>query len=96
MLGQLDFGGADVGPPQECCRYRFGERAGDAITRAIELAGLTPADIDHLNAHATGTTFGDRAEARAIRNALGDHNPASMPPRRRWARWAPPERGRPS
>ncbi len=53
-----------------------GERAGDAITRAIELAGLTPADIDHINAHATGTTFGDLAEARAIRNALGNHTPA--------------------
>ena len=53
-----------------------GERAGDAITRAIELAGLTPADIDHINAHATGTIFGDLAEARAIRNALGGHTPA--------------------
>ena len=58
-----------------------GERAGDAITRAIELAGLTPADIDHINAHATGTTFGDLAEARAIRNALGDHTPAVYAPK---------------
>ncbi len=58
-----------------------GERAGDAITRAIELAGLTPADIDHINAHATGTIFGDLAEARAIRNALGDHTPAVYAPK---------------
>jgi beta-ketoacyl ACP synthase len=53
-----------------------GERAGDAITRAIELAGLTSTDIDHINAHATGTTVGDLAEARAIRRALGNHMPA--------------------
>lgn len=51
-----------------------GERAGDAIARAIELAGLTPTDIDHVNAHATGTVHGDLAEARAIRRALGDHD----------------------
>jgi beta-ketoacyl ACP synthase len=58
-----------------------GERAGDAITRAIELAGLTPADIDHVNAHATGTVFGDLAEAHAIRNALGNHSPAVYAPK---------------
>jgi beta-ketoacyl ACP synthase len=57
-----------------------GERASEAITRAIELAGLTPADIDHVNAHATGTKF-DVAEARAIRRALGDHNPAVYAPK---------------
>jgi beta-ketoacyl ACP synthase len=57
-----------------------GEQAGEAITRAIQLAGLTPADIDHVNAHATGTTF-DVAEARAIRRALGDHNPAVYAPK---------------
>ena len=58
-----------------------GERAGDAIARAIELAGLTPADIHHINAHATGTTFGDLAEARAIHRALGDHTPAVYAPK---------------
>jgi len=58
-----------------------GERAGDAITRAIQLAGLTPADIGLVNAHATGTTSGDLAEARAIRNALGSHTPAVYAPK---------------
>ncbi|MGE2689029.1 KasA/KasB family beta-ketoacyl-ACP synthase [Mycolicibacterium pulveris] len=53
-----------------------GERAGDAISRAIEVAGLAPTDIDHINAHACGTRVGDLAEARAIRRALGAHNPA--------------------
>jgi beta-ketoacyl ACP synthase len=58
-----------------------GERAGDAITRAIELAGLIPAEIDHVNAHAAGTSFGDPAEARAIRNALGGHHPPVYAPK---------------
>jgi len=58
-----------------------GERAGDAISRAISLAGVTPTDIDHINAHATGTTFGDLAEAKAIRRALGDHSAAVYAPK---------------
>jgi beta-ketoacyl ACP synthase len=48
-----------------------GERAGHAMTRAVELAGLTPGDIDHVNAHATGTRVGDVAEAKAINRAVG-------------------------
>ncbi len=58
-----------------------GERAGDAIVRAVDLAGLTPADIGHVNAHATGTTIGDLAEANAIRWAFGDHSPAIYAPK---------------
>jgi beta-ketoacyl ACP synthase len=58
-----------------------GERAGHAITRAIQLAGLTPTDIDHVNAHATGTTLGDVAEAKAIKLALGAHTPAVCAPK---------------
>jgi beta-ketoacyl ACP synthase len=50
-----------------------GERAGHAMTRSIELAGLTPSDIDHVNAHATGTSVGDVAEGKAINRALGPH-----------------------
>ncbi|OBK15893.1 KasA/KasB family beta-ketoacyl-ACP synthase [Mycobacterium asiaticum] len=58
-----------------------GQRAGDAISRAVDLAGLTPVDIDHINAHATGTKSGDLAEARAIRRALGSHTPAVYAPK---------------
>jgi len=58
-----------------------GERAGHAISRAVQLAGLQPADIDHINAHATGTSVGDVAEGRAINNAMGSHRPAVYAPK---------------
>ncbi|OBK52388.1 3-oxoacyl-ACP synthase KasB [Mycobacterium sp. 1081908.1] len=58
-----------------------GERAGHAMTRAIQLADLTPGDIDHINAHATGTQVGDLAEGRAINNALRGHKPAVYAPK---------------
>jgi beta-ketoacyl ACP synthase len=58
-----------------------GERAGHAMTRAIQLADLSPSDIDHVNAHATGTQVGDVAEGRAINNALGSNKPAVYAPK---------------
>jgi 3-oxoacyl-[acyl-carrier-protein] synthase II len=48
-----------------------GRGAARAITFALEEAGLTAADIVHVNAHATSTPQGDIAEAVAIRRALG-------------------------
>jgi beta-ketoacyl ACP synthase len=58
-----------------------GLRAGHAITRSIQLAGLSPNDIGHINAHATGTQVGDLAEGKAINNALGGHKPAVYAPK---------------
>jgi beta-ketoacyl ACP synthase len=58
-----------------------GNQAGHAMTRAIQLAGLSPSDIDHVNAHATGTSVGDVAEGKAINNALGKNRPAVYAPK---------------
>ncbi|HEY4633809.1 MAG TPA: beta-ketoacyl-ACP synthase II [Candidatus Limnocylindrales bacterium] len=43
-----------------------------AARRALEKAGLSPDDIDHVNAHATSTPEGDKAELQAIRTVFGD------------------------
>jgi meromycolic acid 3-oxoacyl-[acyl-carrier protein] synthase I len=50
-----------------------GLRAGHAMKRAMETAGLDPKDINHVNAHATSTSIGDTAEANAIRVAGVEH-----------------------
>ncbi|MGI5236842.1 beta-ketoacyl-[acyl-carrier-protein] synthase family protein [Dactylosporangium sp. CA-139066] len=44
-----------------------------AIEKAVRDAGLTAADVGHVNCHATSTVVGDVGEAQAIRRALGDH-----------------------
>jgi 3-oxoacyl-[acyl-carrier-protein] synthase II len=43
-----------------------------AILGAVADAGLTPADIAHVNCHATSTVVGDVGEAAAIAQALGN------------------------
>jgi 3-oxoacyl-[acyl-carrier-protein] synthase II len=42
-------------------------------------AGLTPADVVHVNAHATGTPLGDVLESEAIGEAIGQHPVLTAP-----------------
>ena len=49
-----------------------GESAADAMELALREAGLTPADVDYINAHGTSTPLGDLAELRAIKAVFGD------------------------
>jgi beta-ketoacyl ACP synthase len=57
------------------------EQEAHAITRAIELAGLSAGDIDVINAHAAGTVDGDRVEATALQKVFGAHRPAVYAPK---------------
>jgi 3-oxoacyl-[acyl-carrier-protein] synthase II len=42
-----------------------------AMEKALDEARVTPAELDHVNAHGTSTPFNDRTEAAAIREVLG-------------------------
>lgn len=48
-----------------------GSGARRAMHQALLQAGVTPEDIDHINAHATSTQVGDRSELAAIRGLFG-------------------------
>ncbi len=49
-----------------------------AMQRALDDAGVTPADIDYINAHATSTLQGDAFEADALTQLFGNlHTPVS-------------------
>ena len=50
-----------------------------AMAKAVADAGLSPADIDHVNCHATSTVAGDVGEAVAVRKALGEHPVLTAP-----------------
>ena len=43
-----------------------------AMQNALRDAGVTPAELHYINAHATSTPLGDKAETIAIKGALGD------------------------
>ncbi|OAB45149.1 beta-ketoacyl-[acyl-carrier-protein] synthase II [Paenibacillus antarcticus] len=40
---------------------------------ALRTAGISPEDVDYINAHGTSTGVGDKSETKAIKMALGDH-----------------------
>ena len=50
-----------------------GSGAAKAMEYAIADAGMTPEDIDYINAHGTATHHNDLFETKAIKLALGDH-----------------------
>jgi 3-oxoacyl-[acyl-carrier-protein] synthase II len=50
-----------------------GEGVRSVMERALADAAIPASEIGYLNAHATSTPLGDRAEAAAIRNAFSDH-----------------------
>ena len=53
-----------------------GDGAARSMRMALDQAGLAPAAIGHLNAHATSTPVGDRGELAAIRSVFGESRPA--------------------
>jgi 3-oxoacyl-[acyl-carrier-protein] synthase II len=54
-----------------------GTGAAEAIRRALRDAEVAPDEVDYVNAHGTSTPLNDRAETKAIKQALGEHAAAT-------------------
>jgi 3-oxoacyl-[acyl-carrier-protein] synthase II len=48
------------------------EPAMAAVRQALDDAGVAPAEVDYINAHATSTPVGDAAEARVLAGVFGE------------------------
>ncbi len=49
-----------------------GEGGARAMRQAIADAGLSPSDVDYINAHGTSTDYNDKFETAAIKEVFGD------------------------
>lgn len=53
-----------------------GRMSAECMRMVIERAGITPDQVDYINAHGTGTKLGDRAETAALKAVFGSNGPA--------------------
>jgi 3-oxoacyl-[acyl-carrier-protein] synthase II len=60
-------------------RGKKGPGLARVIRNALVSAGIEPGDVDHVNAHGTGTTLGDAFEARGIAEVFGRDVPVFAP-----------------
>ncbi len=50
-----------------------GEGAARCMKMAIDDAGISPSEVDYINAHGTSTKYNDELETMAIKNVFGEH-----------------------
>jgi len=79
VLGELAGYGSTSDAHHLTAPEPSGVPAGHAITLAIEDAGLTPEEIDYVNAHGTSTQLNDAAETVALKRALGEDRARRIP-----------------
>ena len=77
ILAELSGYGASCDAHHPTAPAEDGHGAEAAMRRALAEGKMTPASVDYVNAHGTGTALNDAAETRAIIAALGTDVPVS-------------------
>jgi 3-oxoacyl-[acyl-carrier-protein] synthase II len=73
ILAEMGGYGATCDANHLTAPHPKGRGAIRALQIAMETAGLTPTDIDYVNAHGTSTPINDPIETRAIKAVFGEH-----------------------
>jgi 3-oxoacyl-[acyl-carrier-protein] synthase II len=73
ILGEIVGYGSSCDAFAVTDQHPEGRGAVVAINEALKDAGLTPKDIDYINAHGTGTKENDSTETFAVKTTFGDH-----------------------
>jgi 3-oxoacyl-(acyl-carrier-protein) synthase len=75
ILARLSGWGASCDAYHATAPHPEGAGALAAMQNALRRAGLSPADIDYVNAHGTGTRDNDLAESKALKALFGGRVP---------------------
>jgi 3-oxoacyl-[acyl-carrier-protein] synthase II len=73
IYGELAGYGATADAHHITAPASDGIGAAECMQMALEDAGITPDQVDYINAHGTSTQLNDAGETQAIKNAFGDH-----------------------
>ena len=79
ILGEVAGYGATSDAHHLTAPEPTGTPAAHAIELALQDAGVSPEEVDYVNAHGTSTQLNDAAETAALKRALGAHRAPRIP-----------------
>lgn len=73
ILGEILSYGATADSHHVTQPIKNGEGAAKAMKVALQKAGITPTEVDYINAHGTSTPLNDKTETLSIKTVFGDY-----------------------